>query len=105
MWKSKHFKMENLHTVKSLLQKEDWMIKVDLKDAFFMVPKAKQFHHLLLFKANVESFQFLCLPFGLCRSTPVIKSSDDSLCMEDLSYFIIKLKVDNTPAYPTRLMV
>ena len=41
MWKSKHFKMESLHTVKSLLQKEDWMIKVDLKDAFFMVPKVK----------------------------------------------------------------
>jgi len=41
MWESKHFKKENLHTVKSFLQKEDWMIKVDLKDAFFMVPKAK----------------------------------------------------------------
>ena len=50
-----------------------------LKDAFFMVPKAKKFHHLFLFKANVEQFQFLCLPFGLCRSTPVIESFDDSL--------------------------
>ena len=55
--KSEHFKMETLHTVKSLLQKEDWMTKVDLKDAFFMVPIAKQFHHLLLFEANAESFQ------------------------------------------------
>ena len=32
--KSKHFKMASLHTVKSLLQKEDWMTKIDLKDAF-----------------------------------------------------------------------
>ena len=39
--KSEHFKMESLHTVKSLLQKEDWMTKIDLKDAFFMVPIAK----------------------------------------------------------------
>jgi len=69
--KSEHFKMESLHTVKSLLQKEDWMTKVDLKDAFFMVPIAKNFHHLLLFKANAESFQFLCLPFGLCTAPRV----------------------------------
>jgi len=36
--KSEHFKMEILHTVKSLPKKEDCMTKVDLKDAFFMVP-------------------------------------------------------------------
>ena len=30
--------MEGLHTVKALLQKNDWMAKVDLKDSFFMVP-------------------------------------------------------------------
>jgi len=69
--KSEHFKMEILHTVKSLLQKEDWITKVDLKDAFFMVPIAKQFYYFLLFKANVESFQFLCLPFGLCSAPRV----------------------------------
>ena len=38
--KSEHFKMEGLHIVKALSQKSDWMAKVDLKDAFFMVPVA-----------------------------------------------------------------
>jgi len=47
------------------------MTKIDLKDAFFMVPIAKQFHHLLLFKVNAETFQFLCLPFGLCTAPRV----------------------------------
>ena len=70
--RSEHFKMESLHTVKSLLQKGDWMTKVDLKDAFFMVPLAQQFRHLLLFKVNAESFQFLCLPFGLCTAPRVL---------------------------------
>ena len=32
--------MEGLHTVKALLRQNDWMAKVDLKDAFFMVPIA-----------------------------------------------------------------
>jgi len=69
--KTEHFKMEGLHTVKALLQKEDWMTKIDLKDAFFMIPMAPQFRHLLLFKLNAESFQFKCLPFGLCTAPRV----------------------------------
>ena len=69
--KLEHFKMEGLHTVKAILQKGDWMTKIDLKDAFFMIPIAPQFRHLLLFKLNAESFQFNCLPFGLCTAPRV----------------------------------
>ena len=64
--KSEHFKMEGLHTVKALLQKNDWMTKIDLKDAFFMVPIAPQFHKFLLFSVGMQTYQFRCLPFGLC---------------------------------------
>ena len=66
--KSEHFKMKGLHIVKSLLQKSDWMAKVDLKDAFFMVPVAPQHCHLLLFNLEMKTFQFKCLPFGLCTA-------------------------------------
>ena len=66
--KPEHFKMESLLTVKSLIQKGERMAKIDLKDAFFIVPVACQFQHLLLFKVNAESFQFQCLPFGLCMA-------------------------------------
>ena len=62
--KLEHFKMEGLHTIKTLLQKNNWMAKVDLKDAFFMVPIAPQFRHLVLFKMEKKFFQFNCLPFG-----------------------------------------
>ena len=33
-----HFKMEGIHLVKDLLQKGDWMVKLDLKDAYFAIP-------------------------------------------------------------------
>ena len=66
-----NFKMEGLQTVKALLQEEHWMAKIDLKDAFFMVPVATQFHHLLLFKVGTKVFQFKCLPFGLCMAPGV----------------------------------
>ena len=32
---TEHFKMEGIHLLKDLL---DWMVKVDLKDAYFMIP-------------------------------------------------------------------
>ena len=54
--KSEYFKMEGLHTVKGLLQKSDWMAKVDLKDAFFMVPVAPQHRHILLFNLETKTF-------------------------------------------------
>ena len=69
--KSEHFKMEGLHTVKALLRRDDFMAKVDLKDAFFMVPIAPQSRHLLLFKLKEKTYQFNCLPFGLCTAPRV----------------------------------
>ena len=41
--KSEHFKMEGLHTVKALTKRDDFMAKVDLKDAFFIILIAPQF--------------------------------------------------------------
>ena len=35
---TEHFKMERIHLLKDLLREGDWMMKVDLKDAYFMVP-------------------------------------------------------------------
>ena len=69
--KSEHFKREGLHTVKALLQRNDWMAKIDLKDAFFMIPMASQCHHLLLFRVGKRAYQFNCLPFGLCTAPRV----------------------------------
>jgi len=33
-----HFKMESIHLVENLIQEGDWMIKMDLKDAYFSIP-------------------------------------------------------------------
>ena len=34
----KHFKMEGIHMLRDLLRKDDYLVKVDLKDAYFRVP-------------------------------------------------------------------
>ena len=60
-----HFKMEGIHMLKDILKPGDWMTKVDLKDAYFMVPIAPRHRPLLRFQWQGNTYQFNCLPFGL----------------------------------------
>ena len=57
--------MEGIHTLKDLLKKNDWMTKVDLKDAYFMIQIQATDRPVLRFFARERSYQFTCLPFGL----------------------------------------
>jgi hypothetical protein len=67
----KHFKMEGIDIVKYLLQKNDWMVKIDLQDAYFLVPVSPRFFKFLRFFWNGSLFEYLCLPFGLCSAPRV----------------------------------
>ena len=43
------FKMEGIHTLKSLLRKGDWLVKIDLKDAYFSIPISQKHKKFLCF--------------------------------------------------------
>lgn len=61
----KHFKMENLETLTSILQKNDYLIKIDLKDAYHHVPIHHQYRKYLQIVSGGIRYQFKALPFGL----------------------------------------
>ena len=61
----KHFKMEGLHCLKYVLQKGDYICKIDLKDAYFSVPLHKDSRKLVRFPWPGNLYEFLCLCFGL----------------------------------------
>ena len=63
-----HFKMEGMPMVKNLLRTNDWLLKVDLKDAYLCVPMAKQHQKYLKFRWGEKLYQFQCLPFGLASA-------------------------------------
>ena len=63
-----HFKMEGMHDLKNLLREGDWLVKVDLKDAFFSVLIHLEHRKYLSFTVGNTSYQFTCLPFGLASA-------------------------------------
>ena len=75
-----HFKMEGLYMLPSIISLGWFMVKIDLKDAYLIIPRAQNFQSLLAFQATPqEIMQFQCLPFGLC-TTPFVFSSHISHC-------------------------
>ena len=69
--KVEHFKMEGMHIVRDLLQNDNWMTRLDLKDAHFAIPIHKSHQKYLRFRWKDPSFQFTSLPFGLSTAPRV----------------------------------
>lgn len=61
----RHFKMEGIHLLRDLLLEGDWLVKLDLKDAYFTIPMAKTHQPFLQFLWKNPLYQFQALPFGL----------------------------------------
>ena len=62
---NKHFQMENLSSIKTLLNPEDWMTKLDLRDAYLTMAIDPQSEKFLRFIWRDKIYQFQALPFGL----------------------------------------
>ena len=60
-----HLKMKRLHLIKDLLQEHDFLMKIDLKDAYFGIPLDKSSRKYIRFQWEGNLYEFLCLCFGL----------------------------------------
>ena len=54
-----------------LLQPNDWLGKIDLKDAYFVVPIWEKHQKFLRFVWKDSLMEFACLPFGLALAPRV----------------------------------
>lgn len=60
-----HFKMEGVQMVRDLLRKDDFMVVIDLKDAYLSVPVVENHRRFLRFRWEGKLYEFQCLTFGL----------------------------------------
>ena len=65
------FSMETIQSVLSFIQQNDWMISMDMKDAYFHVPIHPKSRPYLRFVFNNRVFQFRALCFGLSTAPQV----------------------------------
>ena len=60
-----HFKMEGIPTIRDVINPGDFMFKLDLNNAYFMIPVSEDHQMYLSFQWKERCFHFTCLPFGL----------------------------------------
>lgn len=63
-----HFKMESLQSALNLMKQGCYMASVDLKDAYYSVPLAREYRKFMRFMWKGELFQYTCLVMGLACS-------------------------------------
>ena len=61
--------MKSIRTVKGLLMPRDWLVKLDLKDAYLTVSIHKSHQKFLSFRWEGREWQFQALPFGLSSAS------------------------------------
>lgn len=70
-----HFKMENIKNAIRLLEKDNYMASIDIKDSYFLIPIAKDHRKFLRFRFEGVLYEFECLPFGLSVAPYVFTKS------------------------------
>ncbi|CAG8622629.1 28676_t:CDS:1 [Gigaspora margarita] len=66
--------MEGMGLVEELIQQNDYMISIDLKEAFYHIPLHPDAQKYFVFDFNYERYCFQCLPFGLKTSSWTFKT-------------------------------
>lgn len=66
--KTEHFKLEDYRTACKLIQNNDYLVSIDLKDAYYMINIDNSSKKYLRFFFEDKYYQFNVLPFGLCTA-------------------------------------
>jgi len=66
--------MEDIRSVRDLINKNSYVCTLHLKDAYYLVPIKENYRKFLRFRFENKLYQFNCLPFGLCTSPYLLKS-------------------------------
>uniref|UniRef100_A0A0C9RT30 TY3B-I_1 protein n=1 Tax=Fopius arisanus TaxID=64838 RepID=A0A0C9RT30_9HYME len=63
--RTKKFKLISHHKIPDFLQDGDWLVRIDLSNAYYHIPVVRNHRSLLRLSYNGELYQMTSLPFGL----------------------------------------
>ena len=90
--------MEGMPLLRSTLRENDYMMKLDLKDAYYSIPITKQHRKYLRFIFGNVVYEFQCPPFGLSSApqtfTNVLKTVISLLRKRGLRVIIYTRNLD-----------
>ena len=66
--RKRYFRLESIKTARELLRSGDYMVKIDIKDAYFHLPIHQAFRAFFRFNFRGKTYEFTCLPMGLTSS-------------------------------------
>ena len=69
--RTESFRMQSLQIAKSLIKPGDFLMKLDLKDAYYTVPVNQDHRRYLRFCYQGTLYEFCCLPIGLSSAPRV----------------------------------
>ena len=70
-----HFKTEGIRMLQGLIQEVDWLVKLDLKDAYLTVPITSNHQKFLCFWWDRQPWEFSSLPFGFSSARMYSRNS------------------------------
>ena len=62
---TEHFIMETVTNLRTMSIKDNWILTIDMSDAYLTIPLDKEFKDYVAFQYQDQTYQFLCMPFGL----------------------------------------
>ena len=61
--------MESITNLTTMLSKNDWIVTIDISEAYLTIPLDEQFKDHVAFWYQDQTYRFLCMPFGLNDAT------------------------------------
>ena len=96
-----HFKKEGLSLLKELLQKGDFLCKLDLKDAYFSVALHKISWKYLRFPWQENFYKFLCLCFDMGYAPRIFTKLMKILVPGSIEIIICLIKANDSSDRPS----
>ena len=81
--------MENIQMIKYLIQEEDWIVKMELKDAYFALLIRQEDRKWLRLQWKEETHEFICLLFGVSAAPRVFTKNSQTSCGLDKTVWVL----------------